>query len=121
MAGNYYWGSSPYLTMTVNSTDEDLVNMSASLWSVNAYCNTQIKNIDEKSGPACTEKAKLASVGEKCYNALALVFRTFCYLGSGKCSGTRRDAYEKTLLACEFTTSADSVVVINVEHFVNNI
>lgn len=73
MAGNYYWGSSPYLTMTVNSTDEDLVNMSASLWSVNAYCNTQIKNIDEKSGPACTEKAKLASKGE-CLTLKALAY-----------------------------------------------
>lgn len=73
MAGNYYWGQSPYLTMTVNSTDEDLVNMSASLWSVNAYCNTQIKNIDEKSGPACTEKAKLASKGE-CLTLKALAY-----------------------------------------------
>ncbi len=73
MAGNYYWGSSPYLTLTVNSTDEDLVNMSASLWSVNAYCNTQIKNIDEKSGPACTEKAKLAAKGE-CLTLKALAY-----------------------------------------------
>ena len=31
MSGNYYWGSSPYMTLTVNSTDEDLVNMSNSL------------------------------------------------------------------------------------------
>ena len=28
MSGNYYWGSSPYLTLTVNSTDGDLMNMS---------------------------------------------------------------------------------------------
>lgn len=26
LAGNYYWGSSPYLTFTVNGTDEDLIN-----------------------------------------------------------------------------------------------
>lgn len=73
MAGNYYWGSSPYLTLTVNSTDEDLVNMSASLWSVNAYCNTQMKNIDEKSGSACTEEAKLACKGE-CLTLKALAY-----------------------------------------------
>lgn len=73
MAGNYYWGSSPYLTLTVNSTDEDLVNMSASLWSVNAYCNTQIKNIDEKAGPACTQTAIQAAKGE-CLTLKALAY-----------------------------------------------
>mgnify|MGYP004644243069 FL=1 len=73
MAGNYYWGSSPYLTLTVNSSDDDLRNMSASLWSVNAYCNTQIKNIDEKSGPACTEAAKFATKGE-CLTLKALAY-----------------------------------------------
>ena len=73
MAGNYYWGSSPYLTLTVNSTDEDLVNMSASLWSVNAYCNTQIKNIDEKAGSACTQTAIQAAKGE-CLTLKALAY-----------------------------------------------
>lgn len=73
MAGNYYWGSSPYLTMTVNGTDDDLVNMSASLWSVNAYCNTQIKNIDEKAGSSCTEAGKLTAKGE-CLTLKALAY-----------------------------------------------
>ncbi len=45
LAGNYYWGSSPYLTFTVNGTDEDLINMSYSLWSVNAYANTIRENL----------------------------------------------------------------------------
>ena len=40
LSGNYYWGSSPYLTFTVNSTDEDLVNMSYSLWAVVGHANT---------------------------------------------------------------------------------
>src|SRR5690606_34713543 len=31
LSGNYYMGNSPYLTFTINSTDQDLVNMSASL------------------------------------------------------------------------------------------
>ena len=43
MSGNYYWGKSPYLDFTVNGTDQDLVNMSYSLWSVIAYCNTVYK------------------------------------------------------------------------------
>ena len=58
LAGNYYWGSSPYLTFTINSTDADLVNMSASLWSVNAYCNGIIENINIKSGPDVTLTTK---------------------------------------------------------------
>ena len=31
MAGNYFMGGSPYLTLTVNSSDKDIKNMSASL------------------------------------------------------------------------------------------
>src|SRR5690606_10595946 len=58
LSGNYYWGSSPYLTFTINSTDEDLTNMSASLWSVNAYCNSTLESIDMKSGPGVSEYAK---------------------------------------------------------------
>lgn len=56
LAGNYYWGSSPYLTFTLNGSNEDLANMSASLWSVNAYCNTVIENIKNSSGPSETVK-----------------------------------------------------------------
>lgn len=73
LSGNYYWGSSPYLTFTINSTDEDLVNMSASLWSVNAYCNGIIENIDTKSGPDVSEYAKNTVKGE------ALVWKAMAY------------------------------------------
>lgn len=40
LSGNYYMGDSPYLTFTLNGTDEDLVNMSYSLWAVNGHANT---------------------------------------------------------------------------------
>ena len=40
LSGNYFWGSSPYLQFTVNGTDEDLVNMSASLWAAVGHSNT---------------------------------------------------------------------------------
>src|SRR5690606_29508247 len=73
LAGNYYWGNSPYLTFTINSTDEDLVNMSASLWSVNAYCNGILENIDLKSGPNVTEITKNTVKGE------ALVLKAMAY------------------------------------------
>ena len=73
LSGNYYWGQSPYLTFTINSTDEDLVNMSASLWSVNAYCNGIIENIDAKSGKNVTQAAKNTVKGE------ALVWKAMAY------------------------------------------
>ncbi len=73
LSGNYYWGSSPYLTFTINSTDEDLTNMSASLWSVNAYCNGIIENIDMKAGPGVSEQAKHTVKGE------ALVWKAMTY------------------------------------------
>lgn len=73
LSGNYYWGSSPYLTFTVNGTDEDLVNMSASLWSVNAYANTAVTNIDTYAGSETTEAVRNACKGE------ALVWKAMAY------------------------------------------
>lgn len=52
LSGNYYWGSSPYLTFTVNGTDEDLVNMSYSLWAVIGHANTVYDNL--QNSPAST-------------------------------------------------------------------
>lgn len=73
LSGNYYWAQSPYLTFTINSTDADLVNMSASLWSVNAYCNGIIENIDMKAGKDVTQAAKNTVKGE------ALVWKAMAY------------------------------------------
>ncbi|GEM_PF-42735 len=78
MSGNMYWGSSPYLSLTTNGTDVDLVNMSYSLWSENAHCNAVIKNILASEGPS--ESAKNAAIGEALtLKALAYFFlvRTF--------------------------------------------
>lgn len=73
LSGNYYWGQSPYLTFTINSTDADLVSMSASLWSVNAYCNATLENIDLKAGPDVSETTKKTVKGE------ALVWKAMAY------------------------------------------
>lgn len=51
MSGNMYWGSSPYLTFTTNGTDEDLVNMSYSLWSVIGHSNTVYENLGKSPAP----------------------------------------------------------------------
>ncbi len=40
LSGNVYEGNSPYLNFTVNGTDENLVNMSYSLWAVIGHANT---------------------------------------------------------------------------------
>ena len=61
------------MTFTINSSDEDLVNMSASLWSVNAYCNGILENIDLKSGPEVSETTKKTVKGE------ALVWKAMAY------------------------------------------
>ena len=62
MSGNMYWGSSPYLTFTINGTDEDLRNMSASLWSEIAHCVQVYNSIGRASGPS--QAAKDACMGE---------------------------------------------------------
>lgn len=72
-SGNYYWSESPYLTFTLNSSDEDLANMSASLWAVNAYCNTTLENIDMYASDAVSEKIKKQVKGE------ALVWKAMSY------------------------------------------
>lgn len=61
MSGNYYWGKSPYLDFTVNGTDQDLVNMSYSLWSVIAYCNTVYKTLQTAN---CSENVRRQCMAE---------------------------------------------------------
>lgn len=106
LAGNYYWGGSPYMTYTMNSSDEDLVNMSASLWSVNAYCNGILENIDMKAGAGVSETTKLTVKGE----ALVWKAMTYFYLvrvfgevpivhnnSAEIASGTYNDKYKATI------------------------
>ena len=71
MSGNMYWGSSPYLTFTTNGTDIDLVNMSYSLWAVNAHANPVIQNILGSEGPS--QAAKNKAIGE------ALTWKAMAY------------------------------------------
>ena len=62
MSGNYYMGSSPYLTFTLDGSNEDLANMSASLWAVNTHATTVYENIKNASG--ASEAVKNATMGE---------------------------------------------------------
>ncbi|MDR2859671.1 MAG: RagB/SusD family nutrient uptake outer membrane protein, partial [Mediterranea sp.] len=72
MAGNLY-SPGMYMNFSFSNTNEDLVNMSASLWSVNAYCNGVIENINMKSGPNVSEAVKNTVKGE------ALVWKAMAY------------------------------------------
>lgn len=79
MCGNVYMGQSPYLTLTVNGTDQDLMKMSYSCWSVNGHCNTVIENILNSTGNASKE-VKERAIGETLvWKAMAYFFlvRTF--------------------------------------------
>lgn len=77
MSGNYFWGKSPYLDFTVNGTDQDLVNMSYSLWSVIAYCNTVYKTLQTAG---CSENVRRQCMAE-CLSWKAMAYfylaRTF--------------------------------------------
>jgi len=71
-SGNFYQGGD-YLNFTVTSSDGSLVLCSASLWSVNAYANGVIENIDMKTGPGVSEETKTTVKGE------ALVWKAMAY------------------------------------------
>lgn len=60
-SGNMYWGSSPYLNFSVNGTDQDLVNMSYSLWAEISHCSTVYQSI--KNAKA-SESVKNQCMGE---------------------------------------------------------
>ncbi len=78
MSGNMYVGSSPYLTFTVNGTDDDLRNMSYSLWAVIGHATQVYQNVGNSNGPS--QAVKNACMGE-CLTLKALAYfflvRTF--------------------------------------------
>ena len=71
-SGNFYQGGD-YLNFTVNSSDGSLNLCSASLWSVNAYANGVIENVELKAGPDVSAAAKQTVKGE------ALVWKAMTY------------------------------------------
>jgi hypothetical protein len=81
LAGNLYYGSTdPYQTFVLGSSDDDLRNASASLWSVNAYCNGFIQNIDMKSGSSVSVATKNTVKGEALtWKAMAYFYLVRCY------------------------------------------
>lgn len=79
-SGNMYWGSSPYLNFSVNGTDQDLVNMSYSLWAEIAHCSTVYNNIKASTSTAISDKVRNQCLGEcLAWKAMAYFYlvRTF--------------------------------------------
>jgi hypothetical protein len=78
MSGNYYMGSSPYMTFTLNGESDNLPDMSASLWAVNTHAMTVFSNLKNSTG--ASEAVKNACMGEALtWKAMAYFFmvRTF--------------------------------------------
>ena len=77
MSGNMFWGSSPYMNFSLNGTDQDLVNMSYSLWAEIGHANTVYNSI---KGASCSESVKNQCMGEcLAWKAMAYFYlvRTF--------------------------------------------
>ena len=72
LSGNMYWANSPYLNFSVNGTDQDLVNMSYSLWSEIGHANTVYESI---KGATASEATKNQCLGEcLAWKAMAYFF-----------------------------------------------
>ena len=61
LAGNYYWSGSPYQNFSLNGNDEDLRNMSYSLWAVNGHANIVRNYI---AGGGASDEVKKQTMGE---------------------------------------------------------
>ncbi|MBR8534062.1 RagB/SusD family nutrient uptake outer membrane protein [Carboxylicivirga sediminis] len=82
MAGNLVFDiGDGYTNLVLNNSDADIANASASLWSVNAYCNGVIQNVDLKSGPQVSQAAKNTVKGE------AMVWKAMTYFYLVRCFG----------------------------------
>ena len=69
-SGNMFWGSSPYLNFSVNGTDQDLVNMSYSLWAEISHCSTVYESLKKANA---SQETKNMCMGE------CLVWKAMAY------------------------------------------
>ena len=114
-SGNYYWGSSPYMTFTVNGSDEDLKNMSYSLWAVIGHANTVYQSIanspvdqvtkDKYMGECLVWKAMAYFFLVRSFGDIPIVHNTSEVLGTGTYNEMtkvrRADVYEYILMTLE--------------------
>ena len=114
-SGNYYWGSSPYMSFTLNGSDQDLINMSYSLWAVIAHCNTvydYLKNStaseatrNQCMGECLTWKAMAYFFLVRSFGEIPIVHNTSEELAAGTYSTAQKvkrgDVYEYIIMTLE--------------------
>lgn len=61
MSGNVYSGGSPYMTFTINGSDDDVKSSSQSLWAANAHANSIYTYLKEAK---CSPEVRDACMGE---------------------------------------------------------
>ncbi|MBQ7420255.1 MAG: RagB/SusD family nutrient uptake outer membrane protein [Prevotella sp.] len=115
LSGNYYWGSSPYMNFSVNGSDQDLVNMSYSLWAVIGHANTVYDNlkgasasqaaINQCMGECLTWKAFAYFFLVRSFGDVPIIHSTAEEMSSGAYSTTlkvkRSDVYEYIIMTLE--------------------
>lgn len=115
LSGNYYWSASPYQTFTVNGSDEDLKNMSSSLWAVVGHANTVYNSL---KGANASETVKNQCMGEcltwkamayfflvRSFGDVPIIHDTSAELGSGSYNSAKKvarsDVYEYIVMTLE--------------------
>ena len=115
MSGNMYMGNSPYLNFSVNGTDQDLVNMSYSLWAEIGHSNTVYQalagakasqaTIRQCQGECLIWKAMAYFYLVRSFGDVPIIHNTSDVLASGEyktCSKVAKaDVYEYIILTLE--------------------
>jgi len=108
LSGNIYYGTdNVYQSFNLKSSDLDIRSASASLWSVNAYCNGIVENIDMKTGPAVTQTTKNTVKGEamtwkamsyfylvRCFGAVPIIHNNGAIISANESNSLRRNNIE---------------------------
>jgi len=108
LSGNIYYGTdNAYQSFVLKSSDSDLKNASASLWSVNAYCNSIIENIAMKAGSGVSTATKNTVKGEamtwkamtyfylvRCFGAVPIIHNNSEIISSNKSNSLYRNNIE---------------------------
>ena len=113
LSGNYYWGSSPYMNFSVNGSDQDLVNMSYSLWAVighattlyNTLAATSVSNKNQCLGEVLTWKAMAYFYLVRSFGDVPIIHDNSALLASGDYNSLpkvkRSDVYEYIIMTLE--------------------
>jgi hypothetical protein len=64
LSGNFYNGTDAFCIFTVTATNSGLINASYSIWTVIAYCNSIIENVQKYAGSNTSEAVRTKVTGE---------------------------------------------------------